>query len=195
MCCDFDVIFFCFVCVVCFLFVFCCYLLFFFFHVHIPHSAFQIYKVFFFFCEWILFIYLFHLLPLPRKWTVSHFFWQLQKMRCIEGWVNEKQSRGTHTAFCTLAWKAWVWKDLKIREFCWASYSLLYPGVKSMSPKRPKDQRILLETLSHLEALLAWHHFFIPYFCRVVVVDRFSVALFSTLEQTHCARMWFCMTD
>ena len=29
----------------------------------------------------------------------------------------------------------------------------------------------------------------------VVVVDCFYVALFSTLEQTHCAHMWFCMSE
>ena len=73
----------------------------------------------FFFCEWILLIYLFHLLPWPRKWTVSENILQLQKMRFIEGQLNEKQNRGTLIAFCTLVWKAWVWKDLKIREFCW----------------------------------------------------------------------------
>ena len=27
--------------------------------------------------------------------------------------------------------------------------------------------------------------------CVFVVVDRFYIALFSALEQTHCARMWF----
>ena len=29
----------------------------------------------------------------------------------------------------------------------------------------------------------------------VVTVDRFYTALFSALEQTHCARMWFYMSD
>ena len=29
----------------------------------------------------------------------------------------------------------------------------------------------------------------------VVVVDRFYIALFSALEQTHCARMSFCMSE
>ena len=29
----------------------------------------------------------------------------------------------------------------------------------------------------------------------VVVVDRFSIALFSALEQTHCARMGFNMSE
>ena len=29
----------------------------------------------------------------------------------------------------------------------------------------------------------------------VVVVDRFYIALFSALEQTLCARMWFYMSE
>ena len=29
----------------------------------------------------------------------------------------------------------------------------------------------------------------------VVVVDRFYMALFSVLEQTHCARMWYYMSE
>ena len=29
----------------------------------------------------------------------------------------------------------------------------------------------------------------------VVVVDRFYMALFSALEQAHCASMCFCMSD
>ena len=32
-------------------------------------------------------------------------------------------------------------------------------------------------------------------FVVVVVVDRCYIALFSALEQTHCARMWFYMSD
>ena len=29
----------------------------------------------------------------------------------------------------------------------------------------------------------------------VVAVDRFYIALFSALVQTHCARVWFCMSE
>ena len=29
----------------------------------------------------------------------------------------------------------------------------------------------------------------------LLFVDRFSIALFSALEQTHCTRMWFYMSD
>ena len=29
----------------------------------------------------------------------------------------------------------------------------------------------------------------------IVVSGRFYIALFSALEQTHCARMWFYMSD
>ena len=49
---------------------------------------------------------------------------------------------------------------------------------------------------------LLWHD---PYYLHLwhvymtclslVVVDRFYIALFSALEQTHCARMWFCMSE
>ena len=30
---------------------------------------------------------------------------------------------------------------------------------------------------------------------HVVDVDRFYIALFSILEQTQCAHMWFCMSE
>ena len=30
---------------------------------------------------------------------------------------------------------------------------------------------------------------------KIVVVDRFYIVLFSAFEQTHCARMWFYMSD
>ena len=29
----------------------------------------------------------------------------------------------------------------------------------------------------------------------IIITDRFYIALFSALEQTHCARMWFYMSD
>ena len=29
----------------------------------------------------------------------------------------------------------------------------------------------------------------------IIIIDRFYMALFSALEQTHCARMWFYMTE
>ena len=29
----------------------------------------------------------------------------------------------------------------------------------------------------------------------MIIVDRFYIALFSALEQTQCARMWFHMSD
>ena len=29
----------------------------------------------------------------------------------------------------------------------------------------------------------------------VIIIDRFYIALFSALEQTHCARMWFYMSE
>ena len=29
----------------------------------------------------------------------------------------------------------------------------------------------------------------------IIIIDRFYIALFSALEQTHCARMWFCMSE
>ena len=28
----------------------------------------------------------------------------------------------------------------------------------------------------------------------IIIIDRFYIALFSALEQTHCARMWFYMS-
>ena len=31
--------------------------------------------------------------------------------------------------------------------------------------------------------------------CLYYYIDRFYIALFSALEQTHCARMWFYMSD
>ena len=29
----------------------------------------------------------------------------------------------------------------------------------------------------------------------IIIIDRFYIALFSALEQTHCARMWFYMSE
>ena len=58
-----------------------------------------------------------------------------------------------------------------------------------------KKIRIVMEGLlgrtaqdGHLDSHIA------PELC-VVVVDRFYMALFSALEQTHCARMGFYMSD
>ena len=31
--------------------------------------------------------------------------------------------------------------------------------------------------------------------CVIIIIDRFYIALFSALEQTHCARMWFYMSE
>ena len=31
--------------------------------------------------------------------------------------------------------------------------------------------------------------------CRYVIINHFYIALFSALEQTHCARMWFYMSE
>ena len=28
-----------------------------------------------------------------------------------------------------------------------------------------------------------------------IIIDRFYIALFSALEQTRCAHMWFCMSE
>ena len=33
----------------------------------------------------------------------------------------------------------------------------------------------------------------LPYY--IIIIDRFYIALFSALEQTHCARVWFYMTE
>ena len=32
-------------------------------------------------------------------------------------------------------------------------------------------------------------------FIIIIIIDRFYIALFSALEQTHCARMWFYMSE
>ena len=29
----------------------------------------------------------------------------------------------------------------------------------------------------------------------IIIIDRFYIALFSAREQTHCARMWFYMSE
>ena len=29
----------------------------------------------------------------------------------------------------------------------------------------------------------------------IIIIDRFYIALFSAFEQTHCARMWFYMSE
>ena len=29
----------------------------------------------------------------------------------------------------------------------------------------------------------------------IIIIDRFYIALFSAVEQTHCARMWFYMSE
>ena len=29
----------------------------------------------------------------------------------------------------------------------------------------------------------------------IIIIDSFYIALFSALEQTHCARMWFYMSE
>ena len=29
----------------------------------------------------------------------------------------------------------------------------------------------------------------------IIIIDRFYTALFPALEQTHCARMWFYMSE
>ena len=29
----------------------------------------------------------------------------------------------------------------------------------------------------------------------IIIINHFYIALFSTLEQTHCARMWFYMSE
>ena len=31
--------------------------------------------------------------------------------------------------------------------------------------------------------------------CNIIINDRFYIALFSAREQTHCARMWFYMSE
>ena len=173
MCCDFVVIFFClfgwlvlfFVAVFCFSFSMSTF----------SSSDLQsfFFFFFFFFCAsgFCLFIY-FIFFP------------------CQENEQILKEKKKNAVAEDEVYWRTTKW-ETKQRH----SYSLLYPGVKSVSLKRAKDQRILLETLSHLEALLASHHFFIAYFCKVEVVDCFYVALFSTLKQTHCVRTCYCMTD
>ena len=33
------------------------------------------------------------------------------------------------------------------------------------------------------------------YIYIIIIIDRFYIALFSALEQTHCARMWFYMSE
>ena len=30
---------------------------------------------------------------------------------------------------------------------------------------------------------------------RLIIIDRFYIALFSALEQIHCARVWFYMSE
>ena len=42
---------------------------------------------------------------------------------------------------------------------------------------------------------IAWKRASCWKFTNCLVVDRFYVALFSTLQQTHCAHMWFCMSE
>ena len=40
--------------------------------------------------------------------------------------------------------------------------------------------------------------FFLSFLSRldlIIIIDRFYIALFSALEQTHCARMWFYMSE
>ena len=32
-------------------------------------------------------------------------------------------------------------------------------------------------------------------FTPIIIIDRFYIALFSAVEQTHCARMWFYMSE
>ena len=49
-------------------------------------------------------------------------------------------------------------------------------------------QRLAITLHSNCHNKVAWH-------CPVTVVDHFYIALFSTLEQTHCARMWFYMSE
>ena len=29
----------------------------------------------------------------------------------------------------------------------------------------------------------------------IIIINRFYIALFSALEQTHCARVWFYMSE
>ena len=129
------------------------------------------------------------------RFTKSFFFLRVDSVDLFISSSSLAKKMNSFWKYFAVAEDEVYWRTTKWETKRRHSYSLLYPGVKSMSLKRPKDQRILLETLSHLEALLAWHHFFIAYFCRVVVVDHVYVAVFSTLKQTHCVRMWFCMTD
>ena len=32
-------------------------------------------------------------------------------------------------------------------------------------------------------------------FIIIIIIDRFYIALFSTLEQTHCTHMWLYMSE
>jgi len=62
---------------------------------------------------------------------------------------------------------------------------------KSLRPRKPEGSLWRTAQDVHLDSHTApelWHHF-------IVVVDRFYMALFSALEQTHCARMWFLNSD
>ena len=34
-----------------------------------------------------------------------------------------------------------------------------------------------------------------PRLWKIIIIDRFYIALFSALKQTHCACMWFYMSE
>ena len=58
----------------------------------------------------------------------------------------------------------------------------------ALRPRKPEGLLGRTAQDGHLDSHTA------PELC-VVVVDRFYMALFSALEQTHCARMGFYMSD
>ena len=35
----------------------------------------------------------------------------------------------------------------------------------------------------------------VPDIIIIIIIDRFYIALFSALEQAHCARLWFYMSE
>ena len=62
----------------------------------------------------------------------------------------------------------------------WGTYTQIQP-------------KIIFPVYPH--AFLSSNNKDLPVTTTIIIIDRFYIALFSAVEQTHCARMWFYMSE
>ena len=94
----------------------------------------------------------------------------------------------------------YLWHFLVVRLYSW------------YNSKEPADCKLIHETVQHAKLsqtrdAIRWHQAPKPklFLLRhnkgkagkfyIIISDRFYIALFSAFEQTHCARMWFYMSE